>query len=43
MIHNLGSYSMECYLASITGIVRKAVNLKHGYSGETTNKNTHKE
>jgi len=43
MIHNLGLYSVDCYLASVIGIVRKAVNLKHGYSGETVNKNRHKE
>ena len=43
MIHSLGLYSVDCYLASITGIVRKTVNLKHGYSEETTNKITHKE
>jgi len=43
MIHSLGLYSVGCYLASITGIERKTLNLKHGYSRETTNKNTHKE
>jgi hypothetical protein len=43
MIQNLGLYSVGCYLASIIGIVRKTVNLKHVYSRETTNKNTHKD
>jgi hypothetical protein len=43
MIQNLGLYSVGCYLASITGIVRKTVNLKHVYPRETTKKNSHKE